>query len=72
MDAVLVRLAEPPALSPRRGAPRGMGDRPNLADLGGAGGGVLATRRVAQFAATPCGGLQLVGARCCSPLAANR
>ena len=27
--------------------------------------------RVAQFAATPRGGLQLVGARCCSPLAAN-
>ena len=68
------KLLRPLGRRPRRPAALplgGMGDRPNMADLGGAGGGVLATQRVAQFAATPCGGLQLVGARCCSPLVAN-
>ena len=43
-----------------------MGDRPNLADLGGAGGGVFAILWVAQSAAIPGGGLQLDGARCSS------
>ncbi len=43
------------------------GDRPNPTKCGDKRvvlGRAFATRRVAQFAATPCGGLQLDGARC--------
>ena len=40
-------------------------------ELGRTVGWAFATCRVAQSAAPAGGGLQLVGARCCSPLAAN-
>ncbi len=48
-----------PALSPRRGAPRGgMGDRPKPMDWGDEGGVALATHRVAQAGRLPTGGPQ--------------
>ncbi len=60
---VLLRFFEPPGLRAGPSAhPRSAQPEPDR--LGGERSAAFATRRVAQFAATPSGGLQLVGARC--------